>query len=211
MVRARVRIRNNFVDPYTDQNPPGPVHGSPTKKSSLKKHRRNTLAKRGQLMECGGSSLCEHGRRRTLCFASCASLSSSFLTQLQLVPPNLETKNDPTFQSKTFTTLNNLLASTKAKNLLYKTYTKHTRVQHTQEQQEESGKLQAGMMHWLPNQVIPIHCISPSCTHNPIHCISPSCTHNQQIATINHERFYCPLLQGPHITPHEHLTTCAGR
>ena len=46
----------------------------------------------------------------------------------------------------------------------------------------------------LPNQVIPIHCISPSCTHN------------QQIATINHELFYCPTISGYWILTNMYLT-----
>ena len=65
---------------------------------------------------------------------------------------------DPTFQSKTFTTiLNNLLVPTKAKNLLYKTY---QGAAHIGIVGREWQITKAGMMHWLPNQVIPIHCIT---------------------------------------------------
>ena len=103
------------------------------------------------------------------------------------VSPKLQTKiselvnQDPNFNSTTFiATINKLLIPTKIKNLIYKLY--HTAA-HIGTDGREWQIHRAGMLKWLPQCVIPLHCISPTCIHN------------MQFATPLHELFYCPMIK----------------
>ena len=115
------------------------------------------------------------------------TISKSYRTSESCVSPQLLTKInelvnlDPNFQpSKFIDMINKLLIPTNVRNLIFKLY-------HTAAHIGTDGRAwqihKAGMLKWIPQQVIPLHCLSPTCSHP------------MAFATPLHELFYCPMIK----------------
>ena len=115
------------------------------------------------------------------------TISKSYRTSESCVSPQLLTKInelvnlDPNFQPTQFIdTINKLLIPTNVRNLIFKLY-------HTAAHIGTDGRAwqihKAGMLKWIPQQVIPLHCLSPTCSHT------------MAFATPLHELFYCPMIK----------------